>query len=489
MKILMVTAEAAPFAKSGGLADMVSALSIALRKAGHDVRIVLPRYYNIDRSRLTQLEGPLGLSAGWREIWTAVYTTEMPGTEGLPVYFIDHEESFGRDGIYGTPAEPDFHDNPVRFSILCNAAFQLCRKLGWTPDIIHSHDWPAALASVLLQFDRRAHGFGKTAGVFTIHNLGYQGVYPKHFYPLLGLGWEHFHGAGFEDWDHLNMLKAALVSSDMLTTVSPTYAREITAAEEGCRMDGILRQRQDRLAGILNGVDTELWNPAKDKHIARKYTDKTLTEGKEMNKKALQQLFSLAEDDTVPLIGMVTRLADQKGIAELFGPAYGCMYQICMELKVQVVILGSGESWCEQELRELGHKLPNFRAFIGYNEALSHRIEAGSDFFLMPSRYEPCGLNQMYSLLYGSLPIVRRTGGLADTVTQYNQQTGEGTGFLFDYLSPKSVFDTVSWAVWTWHNKPKHIADMRARGMKQQLGWDVAAKKYEEVYRQALELI
>ncbi|MDR3284156.1 MAG: glycogen synthase GlgA [Treponema sp.] len=488
MKILMVTAEAAPFAKSGGLADMVSALSIALRKAGHDVRIVLPRYYSIDRGRLTQLEGPLGLSAGQREVWTAVYATVMPGTEDLPVYFIDHEESFGRDGIYGSPAEPDFHDNPVRFSVLCNAAFQICHKLNWTPDIIHGHDWPTALAPVLLKFDRRAHGFEKTASVFTIHNLGYQGVYPKQYYSFLGVNWEYFYDAGFEDWDHLNMLKAGLASSDMLTTVSPAYAREITTPEGGFHMEGILRRRQDRLAGILNGVDTDIWNPAQDKHLAKKYSYKTPAEGKIVNKKTLQQLFSLEENETVPIIGIVTRLADQKGIAELFGPAYGCMYRICTELKVQVVVLGSGEPWCEQELRALEHKLPNFRAFIGYDEVLSHRIEAGSDFFLMPSRYEPCGLNQMYSLLYGSLPIVRRTGGLADTVTQYNQETGEGTGFLFDYLSPQSVFDTVFWAVWTWYNKPKHIAVMRERGMKQQFGWDVAARKYAEVYEKALSV-
>jgi starch synthase len=489
MKILMVTAEAVPFAKSGGLGDMVSALSIALRKAGHDVRIVLPRYYNIDRDKLTQLEGPLGLFVGWREVWVAVYTTVMPGTEDLPVYFIDHEESFGREGIYGAPGEPDFHDNPMRFSILCNAAFQLCGKLEWMPDIIHSHDWSAALAPTLLKFAKRWQGFEKTAGVFTIHNLGYQGIYSRDYFSVLGIDWSQFQETGFEDWDRINFLKAGITSADMLTTVSPTYAWEITTPEEGFRMDGILRYRQDRLTGILNGVDTDVWNPAKDTTIAKKYSVKTCVAGKAANKQALQKAFSLPETDKVPLIGLVTRLADQKGIGELFGPSYGCMYRVCTELNAQVVLLGSGEQWCENEIRELERRLPNFRAHIGYNERLSHQIEAGSDFFLMPSRYEPCGLNQMYSLLYGSLPIVRRTGGLTDTVSQYDQETGAGTGFLFDHLSPDSVFDTVSWAVWAWHNKLEHIAVMRERGMKQKFGWDLAAKKYAQVYEKALTLI
>lgn len=485
MKILMVTAEAVPFAKTGGLADAVSALAIVLNKLGHDVRIVMPRYYKIDRSTLEPLEGPMGVPAGYIEAWTEVYQGTMPGTEGLPVYFIDHEQSFGRDGVYGTSADPDFHDNPYRFSVLCHGAFQLCRKIDWYPDIIHAHDWSTALAPVLLRFIQRNNGFQKTASVFTIHNLGYQGVYGKYNYPATGLDWNFFYAAGFEDWDRINFLKAGLTSADMLTTVSPTYAKEIQTPSSGFRMDALLRHRSQDLVGILNGVDTDVWNPSKDTFIAENYSVKNL-EGKAKDKAALQKRMGLPVDPDVPLFGIITRLADQKGVAELFAPTYGSMYKICTEMKVQVVVLGAGERWCEDELRALESKLPNFKAYIGYDESLSHQIEAGSDFFIMPSRYEPCGLNQMYSLLYGTLPIVRRTGGLADTVQNYNQETGEGTGFMFDELTPQSVFDTVGWAVYAWYNKKDHILAMQKRAMAQDFSWEASAEGYLEVYKRAL---
>ncbi len=487
MKILMVTAEAVPFAKTGGLADAVSALSIELEKLGHDVRIVMPRYYKIPRENLRLLEGPMCVHCGAEEVWTAVYTSNLSGANNIPVYFIDHEQSFGRDGIYGTHQEPDFSDNPRRFSILCHSSFQLCRKLGWYPDIIHAHDWSAALAPVLLKFNERYHAeFENTASVFTIHNLGYQGIYGKQNYPLFGLDWCHFYSAGFEDYDNINFLKAGLVSSDMLTTVSPTYAKEIQRSDYGFRMDGILRYRNGDLEGILNGVDTNVWNPSKDKKIPVKYSASSLAKKKE-NKAALQEKMGLEVNPDIPLYGIITRLADQKGVAELFAPSYGCAYRMCTEMKIQLVVLGSGEQWCENEINVLQSKLPNFRAYIGYNDALSHLIEAGSDFFLMPSRYEPCGLNQMYSLLYGTLPIVRRTGGLADTVINYDEKTGEGTGFIFDDLTPNSIFDTVGWSVYAWYNKPEHIKAMRQRGMKQKFGWNVSAEKYEDVYKRALQ--
>lgn len=480
----MVTSEAVPFAKTGGLADAVSALSIALSKLGHDVRIVLPRYYRIDRSALELIPGPMGVHCGYQEIWTGLYTTKLSGSD-VPVYFIDHEQTYGRDGIYGVPGETDFNDNPQRFSLLGHAAFQLCRKINWMPDIVHAHDWAAALAPILLKFHGEYHDFSSTASVFTIHNMGYQGVYGKHQYPHTGLSWDSFYAAGFEDWDRMNFLKAALVSSDKLTTVSPTYAQEIQRPEYGFRMDGILRYRSQDLIGILNGVDTEIWNPAKDKLIPVRYTAKTLDKKAE-NKKALQKRMGLEENPNIPIVGMITRLADQKGVSELFGPAYGSAYRICTEIDLQMVILGSGEDWCEKELSTLNRELPNFSAYIGYDEDLSHLIEAGSDFFLMPSRYEPCGLNQMYSLIYGTLPIVRRTGGLVDTVQNYNEQTGEGTGFILDNLTPQSIYDTVGWAAYAWYNKPKHIRAMQLQGMKQKFGWDISAKKYEDVYKSAL---
>lgn len=485
MKILMITSEAVPFAKTGGLADAVSALSIALAKLGHDVRIVMPRYYRIDRNKLKLIPGPMGVHPGYQETWTGVYESVLPGSN-VPVYFIDHEQSYGRDGIYGVPGETDFNDNPQRFSLLGHAAFQLCRKIKWYPEIMHAHDWAAALAPILLKFNERHDEFANTASVFTIHNIGYQGVYGKHLFPYTGLSWDNFYAAGFEDWDRMNFLKAGIVSSDKLTTVSPTYAKEIQRPEFGFRMDGILRYRSTDLSGILNGIDTEIWNPAKDKLIPAQFTSKTLDK-KAVNKEALQKRMGLPVDPDVPIIGIVTRLADQKGVSELFGPAYGSAHRICTEIKLQMVVLGAGELWCENELSALNHSLDNFRAYIGYDESLSHLIEAGSDFFLMPSRYEPCGLNQMYSLMYGTLPIVRKTGGLADTVENYNEKTGEGTGFVLDNLTPQSIYDTVGWAAFAWFNKKDHIRKMQKRGMEQQFGWDTSAKHYEDVYESALK--
>ena len=487
MKILMVTAEAVPFAKTGGLADMVSALAVALCKIGHDARVVMPRYYAIDRGALEPLGGALGVPLGVREAWTAVFEAKIEDT--VPVYFIDYEEFFGRAGVYGSPSESDFHDNPLRFALLCNGAFQLCRKIGWIPDIIHAHDWSSALALALLRFQERGRGFDKTAGVFTIHNMGYRGVYGQDYFPSLGLSWFDFYASGFEERGRINFLKAGISCADFLTTVSPTYAREIQTSEGGFGLDGLMRVRSSCLEGILNGVDKELWNPAADPLIAKTFTARTVTSGKAANKRALQKRMGLEVNPDVPVLGMITRLADQKGVAELFAPTFGCIYNVCAAMDVQVVVLGSGEYWCERELYELQHKLDCFRVQIGFDNALSHLIEAGSDFFLMPSRYEPCGLNQMYSLLYGTLPIVRRTGGLADTVQNYDEKTGGGTGFMFDYLSPQSVHDTIGWAVYAWYNKKEHIALMRKRAMAQAFGWDIAAEKYIGVYTQALEKV
>ena len=485
MKILMVTAETVPFAKTGGLADMVSALAIQLTKMGHDVKIVMPRYYKIDRSKLTLLEGPMAIAAGQSETWSAVYTTTMPGCDKLSVYFIDHEQCFGRDGIYGVPSETDFHDNPYRFAVLNHGAFQLCRKLNWYPDVIHCHDWSACLAPAILKHVCRYCGFEKTASVLTIHNQGYQGQYSKESFTSLGIDWGLYYGAGFEHNGGINFLQAGVTTADMITTVSPTYAKEIQTPEGGFGMDGLLRVRSEVVRGILNGADLKEWSPEVDKKIPAKYSAKDM-KGKAVCKEELQKKMGLEINPDIPVIGIVTRLADQKGIAEIFAPSYGSIYQICNDMKVQVVVLGSGEAWCENEIRNLQSKLPNFRACIGYDDALSHLIEAGSDFFLMPSKYEPCGLNQIYSMLYGTLPIVRKTGGLADTVDNYNQETGEGTGFVFEHLTPRAIYDTVGWAVWAYYNKKDHIKKMQQTGMKKTFGWDEAAKKYIEIYNEAI---
>jgi starch synthase len=484
MKILMVTSEAVPFAKTGGLADAVSALAINLSKQGHDVRIIMPRYYKIDKTKLKAIEQPIAVAAGQVETWVKMYESKLPNSD-VPVYFIDHEKAYGRDGIYGTKSEPDFVDNPYRSALLCHGAFQLCRYLGWYPDIMHAHDWFCCLVPVLLKHVCRNGYFAKTASVLTIHNLGYQGVYSKDSFPALGIDWGLYYGAGLEHNGAINLLQAGISCADMITTVSPTYAKEMQTIEGGFGLDGLLRVRSEVVKGVLNGCDLETWNPKIDKYLPFNF-DSNKIDNKSKCKAELQKKFGLPIRANVPLIGIITRLADQKGIAEIFAPTYGSIFSICTNMDVQFVILGSGEKWCENEIKSLEGKLNNLRAYIGYDESLSHLIEAGSDFFLMPSKYEPCGLNQMYSMLYGTLPIVRNTGGLADTVEQYDEKTGEGTGFLFDSLTPSSIYNTVGWAVWAFYNKKEHIGKMQKKGMKKDFSWDKSAINYVDIYSDAL---
>jgi starch synthase len=487
MKILMATSEAVPFAKTGGLADAVASLSLALAHLGHEVKIVMPRYYSIDRSKLKPLAGEMGVPVGGFEEWCAVYKTTMPDApakNSIEVFFIDHEIFFGRDGIYGNYFEPDFIDNPRRFTFFSRAVFQLCKKIGWYPDVLHAHDWPSALVPVFLKHGERGDHFEKTVSILTIHNLGYQGIYHKDNFHYTGLGWNVYYEQGFEDWGMMNMLKAGMYAADNLNTVSPTYRDETMTQGQGFRLDGTLNYRRHDYLGIRNGIDGDVWNPEKDKLLPANFSAKDLS-GKAVVKKALQEAFGLHPDPDVPVVGMITRLTGQKGVGELFGPGYGSAFSICRDMNLQFVVLGTGEAWCESEILHLSSQLPNFRAKINYNEKLSHLIEGGSDFFLMPSRYEPCGLNQMYSLIYGTLPIVRRTGGLADTVENYNQETGAGTGFMFDDLTPSSIYNTAGWAVWAYYNRKDHIKAMRLRGMKNDFSWANSAKQYLNMYVEA----
>jgi len=323
--------------------------------------------------------------------------------------------------------------------------------------------------------------FASATSVLTIHNLGYQGVYPKSVFPGLDLPWDLFHGAGFEYYDSVNLLKAGIACADRLSTVSPTYAREIQTAELGCTLDGLFRARGSSLVGILNGVDGGDWDPSSDAHLPAHYSADDIS-GKAACKAALQAEFGLPIAPDKPLIGMVSRLTDQKGIGELFGPTYGCASRLCQDMDLQFVMQGTGDPWCEAEIEALSLRLPNFKARVGYSERLAHLIEAGSDFFMMPSRYEPCGLNQMYSLRYGTLPIAHRTGGLADTISNFDQDTGLGTGFLFDQLTPRSIYDTTGWAVWAYYNRRDQLDAMRRRAMRLEFSWEAAGLEYELLY-------
>ncbi len=480
-KILMVSSEAVPFAKTGGLAEVVTELSLQLKRLGYDVRIIMPRYYHIDRSELKKHDEALGIWLGHGEEWTAVYETVLPDSE-VPVYFLDHERFYGRDGIYGHRPDEGFKDNAARFALLSRGAFQLCRMLHWIPDVLHCHDWPSAPACYLLKKEEQATEFSDTSSVLTIHNLGYQGIFDLNDVVYLQKETDRLNLSALEFSGALNFLKSGIITADKITTVSPNYAEEIKRPEHGFNMDGLLNYRHEDLHGILNGIDYDVWSPEKDKYIEPDNFSADSLKNKASVKKLLQKEIGLKVDPKVPLVGMISRLVEQKGFKELCAPNYGSLYSICSSMNVQFVLLGSGDRWCEDELNSLAQGLPNLSVYIGFNNRLAHLIEAGSDFFLMPSIYEPCGLNQIYSLSYGTLPIVRSTGGLADTVENYNQETGSGTGFVFDDINPEVLYNVIHWVVDTWENRRPHITKMRKAAMKKRFDWVKSAEAYIEIY-------
>lgn len=489
MNILMVSSEAMPFASTGGLASAVTFLASTLIDNGHNVKILLPRYYGISRDILTSTNLKLNVFCDFEDKSVNIYTSTIKTSQNnnLEFYFIDYEKYFGRDGIYGTKEEPNYNDNPQRFSLLCHSTFQLCRELNWFPDIIHSYDWPTALISVLLKFyERKNPEFSNTKSILTIHNLGFQGIYSKHLFPTTNIEWKYYYSAGFENFDNMNFLKAGIQCADMITTVSPTYAKEILTEKFGLKLDSLLRYRSEDLYGILNGIDSKFWNPQTDKFIFQNYSVDNL-KLKTKNKLELQRRMGLEINPDIPLISFYSQFIEQKGINELFSPSFGCTHAICTDMKIQFVVMGTGESWCENEIKILENNLPNFKSFIGFDEELEHLLICGSDFMLIPSKYEPCGSIQMNCQRYGTLPIISAIGGLADSVENYNEKTGTGTGFMFNDLTPQSVYDTVGWAVFAWYNKSKHITQMQKRVMEKDFSWENSAHEYEKLYTKLLK--
>jgi starch synthase len=470
--ILFVTSEFHPLAKSGGLADAVAALAKALALRDHRVTVVMPRYRTVPSEGFRDLGIPVGVPLGYREEWIGVHHGEA---KGVRIYLLDHQQFFDREGIYGPSAASAYGDNLRRFSLLSRGALQLSLALDLQPDIIHAHDWPTALVPVFLktEYEQLLEQIGL---VFSIHNFGYHGWWPRGEVNHTGLAGEHLHTGGLLQGTEINLVRGAITTADRIVAVSPRYAREITEPEYSFGLHEETRQLNGRLTGILNGVDTTEWNPRTDPLIAQQYSEVDLA-GKAACKGTLQREFGLSFNPDIPVIGMVTRLTEQKGIGALFGPGYGCLFRICTELSVQVVFLGTGEEWCQEEIRRLADRLPNFSAYIGYSEVLAHRITAGSDFFLMPSTYEPCGLNQMYAMRYGTIPIVTQTGGLADTVDFT-------VGFHVNRYSPESIFSAVSRAVTVFSSDRPRIKAMRVTGMKQDFSWDRSALQYEQIYRE-----
>jgi starch synthase len=482
MKILLIAAEAVPFAKTGGLADVAGVLPKFLAQAGHDVRVVMPRYYDINRAPLSAVGGPLGVPMGIiGEQWCGVLEGRLPDSE-VPVYFIDHEGYFGRKGLYNEPNGEGYPDNDNRFVFLSRAALELCRMIDFAPDVVHCNDWHTAVAPVFLNTHYRDDPWlGRAASVLTIHNMGYQGRFYSGLMDVLDIGWEHFNPNELEHFDQVNLLKGGINHCTLWNAVSPRYAKEIMSPEFGHGLDGVARRRASELHGILNGIDYAEWDPANDPYTAALYSAEDLS-GKAQCKAALQQEMGLPVRDDVPVIGIITRLVHQKGIDLIAA----CLPRI-LDLDVQFVLLGSGARWAHDYFGAMANSgRANFACHLGYSNALAHRIEAGSDLYLMPSRFEPCGLNQLYSLRYGTLPIVHATGGLDDTVVNHVEGTDHGTGFKLYDLHPQAVFDTVGWAVHTWYEHPARFRAMQVRGMEQRFSWERSAARYEEMYQEAM---
>ncbi|HUJ09631.1 MAG TPA: glycogen synthase GlgA [Verrucomicrobiae bacterium] len=482
LRVLFVSSECTPYAKTGGLGDMVAGLSKALRQLGHDARVLIPLYSQIDRAKhgLKPFTSACVHMGGKVEHWVSVQTAMLDDT--VPIWFLDFDSYFGRPGIYDGPFG-HYQDNAYRFALLSKAALQICKDQQWIPHVMHGHDWPSALVPVFLKtWDRFLSPLSNTASVLTIHNVGYPGVYDAGILVYAGLGAQYFTSDIFEDHGKANLLKAGIYFADALTTVSPTHAREILDPVGGMGHAPYLNNRRADLFGILNGGDYEHWNPETDRHIPACYSTNDMA-GKAICKRALQERLHLETTDKLPLFGIVSRFAHQKG----FNLLRAALPAALDDMLMQFVVLGSGDPDTENFFRWLRSAYPGrVGAQIGFDIGLSHLIEAGSDFFLMPSLYEPCGLNQIYSLKYGTLPVVRATGGLDDTVQNYNEATGDGTGFKFWEPSAPALYYCIGWAVSTWFDRPQHIVKLRQQAMVQDFSWPKSAQRYVEVYRHAL---
>ncbi len=479
MRILFVASEGLPFSKTGGLADVVEALPKALVGMGQEVAVVLPRYRGTKASAVVLPS--LTIPMGDRLRFPAVADGTAIG--GVHYYFVDDPEYFDRDQLYAAQGK-DYPDNAERFAEFSRAAIEVAKHV-WPPDVIHCHDWQSALVPVLLRTVYASDPLLRGVPVvFTIHNMGYHGLFPRDILKRLGLPDTLFHTDAMEFYGKVNFLKAALVFADYLTTVSRKYAEEIQTAEYGHGLDGVVRWRANRLKGILNGVDYSAWSPEVDTFIAARYRASDLA-GKRVCKKDLLEQFKLPADAGAlarPLIGIVSRFADQKGF-DLIGQVAG---ELLAE-ELTIVALGAGEPKHEHAFRELVATFPTKIAVkIAYDNALAHKIEAGADMFLMPSRYEPCGLNQIYSLRYGTVPVVRATGGLDDTIEPFDSRNGRGTGFKFETYSGQALLGCVREALRVYADE-KAWRKLQTNGMVKDFSWQASASEYVRLYETAQE--
>ena len=476
MRILFSASEALPYAKTGGLADVIEALPRALVKLGHEVTVFLPRYRGVKVSSVTipSLTIPLGTRLRFPAI------TNGGIHRGVRYYFLDDPFYFDREGIYGDHNR-EYPDNAERYTEFCRATIELAKQV-WMPDLIHCHDWQTAMVPVLL---RTSYGddpaIRDLPTVFTIHNMGYHGIFPRETLDRVGIPGAIYHPGGVEFFGNVNFLKGGLVYSDYLTTVSRKYAQEIQTSEFGFGLDGVVRSRADRLTGILNGVDYSAWSPDRDTLVPAKYSSKNMA-GKRICKQALIDEFKLLNDNLHrPILGIVSRFADQKG--------FDLIAQIARELMHEdllLAVLGSGERRYEEMFRALAADFPGrVGVVVAYDNRLAHLIEAGSDIFIMPSRYEPCGLNQIYSLRYGTVPVVRATGGLDDTIESFDLQHGTGTGFKFTEYSGGALLHAIRQAL--HHYSDEGVWNLiQLNGMAKDFSWNTSAAEYAKLYEAAI---
>lgn len=479
MHIVFASSECVPFAKTGGLADVVGALAPELARQGHRVTVYLPLYQRV--RKFVEAEPKLAIASltiPFRHYNRFAQIVDAGLRDGVQIYFVDAPGLFDRPELYGT-REGDYGDNAERFGLYCRAVLEACKQLG-VPDVLHVHDWQAAMLPVYLRTVYAADPVLSRCGVvFTIHNAAYQGKFPPQTTEQLLLPWDIFRLDRLEHYDSFNFLKGALVYSDLLTTVSRKYAEEIQTPEFGESLDGILRGRKADLRGILNGVDYAQWNPATDRHLAAPYSPEDLA-GKEACRADLLKTFHLSETNKkTAVIGMVSRFATQKGfdmVAEISEALAG--------RDVVIVALGTGEPLYERFFRAWAGRSPNVRVEVRYDDALAHKIEAGADIFLMPSRYEPCGLNQIYSLKYGTVPVVRSTGGLDDTIDEWNPAEKTGTGFKFYGYNPWDLLAAIDRALAAFQDEQGWRQLMR-NGMARTYDWATPARAYVKVYEEA----
>ena len=465
MRILFISSEVAPFSKTGGLGDVAGALPRALARRGHDVRVVTPLYESVKRDGLKPFGEPVRLTFPFG----AVEVRSQRHESEVETVFVEQQSAFGRKGIYG------HDDDSRRFTVLSLAALAFEQRDGFRPDVVQGNDWQTGPALLALRLGYGATTLGRPKRVMTIHNLAYQGTFAKSEMDALGIPWSMFNVDGVEFFDHLSFMKAGLTSADLITTVSPSYAREIQTPAFGNGLDGLLRSRTSRLHGILNGVDTREWNPATDVLLPETFTAADPGPRLKCRDELLAQMGVTAPAPGLPLFGVISRMTGQKGVDLLHA-----VLPRVLERGASAVVLGSGEPAIEAQWRAMERRFPNrLSVRIGFDESLAHRIEAGTDFFLMPSRFEPCGLNQMYSLLYGSVPVVHAVGGLKDTVIDASQP--HGNGIVFNRPTPESFFEAMVRAVELFRDRERYRAVQKA-GMVLDFGWEHAAAAYETLF-------